>query len=102
MSAQRASRGIINPLTNAEVCHVREAQHFFQAADIYYKGLSKPDYRPLAKVCTDAFQALQAVRDEGPEMMKETMTAWLERLEVERERVEELEGEKKKAEKLEG
>ncbi|KAH3909616.1 hypothetical protein HBI56_059780 [Parastagonospora nodorum] len=70
------------------VCHVREAQHFFQAADIYYKGLKKQEYRSIAKVCMDAFQALQRVRDEGPEVLRETMTEWLEKLEVERDMVE--------------
>ena len=36
----------------------------------------------------DAFQALQRVRDEGPEVLRETMTEWLEKLEVERDMVE--------------
>lgn len=91
MPSQRAPRGIINPITNTEVCHVREAQYFFQAAEVYYKAHKQSE-------CTDAFYALERVRYDGPEVLKEMMAEWLEKLEGEREKAGELAVERKKAE----
>jgi len=93
MSSQRAARGLINPITNAEVCHVKEAQHVFQAAEVYYNAHKQLEYRALAKVCANAHLALERARYDGPEVLKEIMTEWLDK----------LDGEKKKAEgKAEG
>jgi hypothetical protein len=92
MPPQRAARSLINPITNAEVCNVKEAQHLFQAAEAYYNAHKQPECRALAKVCTGAIYALQRARYDGPEVLKQMMTEWLEK----------LEGEEKKAEKVVG